>query len=194
MTKEELIRFEEEIKSMFLDKQIHAPVHLSVGSEEPLIEIFKDVDKEDDWVFSTHRSHYHGLLKGVPTEWMKEEILKKRSIHLYNSDCKFFTSAIMSGVAPIATGVAMALKRKKTKGHVWVFIGDMSAEMGVFHECTKYAARHELPMTFIIEDNGLSVNTPTQKAWGESKKEPHIIRYNYERKYPHQGCGEWVEF
>ena len=191
--KDELIDFEEEIKDLFLSKQIKSPVHLSGGNEESLIKIFKKI-KKDDWVFSTHRSHYHALLKGTDREWLKKEILEDRSIHINNKEHKFFTSAIMAGNLPIAVGVGMGLKRKKSKNKVWVFVGDMTAEMGIFHECTKYAGRHDLPIVFVVEDNGLSVDTPTQKVWGESKKEANIIRYSYKRKYPHQGCGVWVTF
>jgi len=193
MDREDLIEFEEEIKELFLNKKIGAPVHLAVGSEDPLVDIFKKI-KKDDWVFSTHRSHYHALLKGIDREWLKKEILEKRSIHIYNKEHKFFTSAIMGGILPIAVGAAMALKRKKVKNKVWAFVGDMTAEMGIFHECTKYAARHNLPIVFIVEDNGLSVNTPTQEVWGKSKSKPEIMRYKYKRKYPHQGCGVWVVF
>lgn len=193
MDREYLIEFEEEMKELFLDGRVMAPVHLAVGSEDSLIDIFKKIRK-DDWVFSTHRSHYHALLKGIGRECLKKEILEKRSIHIYNKEYKFFTSAIMAGILPIAVGVAMALKRKEAKNKVWAFVGDMTAEMGIFHECTKYAARHNLPIVFVVEDNQLSVNTPTQEVWGKNKSKPKIIRYKYKRKYPHQGCGVWVVF
>jgi len=195
MYKEDLIEFEEEIKELFLQGKIKSPVHLSVGAEEGLIEIFENI-KSDDWVFSTHRSHYHALLKGIPKEWLKKEILENRSIHINNKQYKFFSSAIMAANLPVAVGVAMALKRKKSLNKVWVFCGDMTAEMGIFHECTKYAARHELPIAFIIEDNGLSVETPTDEVWGKCtwEPEPEIYRFKYKRKYPHQGCGKWVVF
>ena len=71
---------------------------------------------------------------------------------------------------------------------------DMSAEMGIAYECMKYAGGFDLPIVFIVEDNGVSVDTPTQKVWGESEKKAKIIRYKYERGYPHQGCGIWVTF
>ena len=45
LTKEELLKFEEEIKDLFIDKKILAPVHLTKGNEEQLIEIFKDIKK-----------------------------------------------------------------------------------------------------------------------------------------------------
>ena len=180
----ELIEFEDEIKELFLQGKIRSPVHLSGGNEFYLIDIFKKI-KPNDWVFSTHRSHYHALLKGIPS--IKEEILKNHSINLNSKKHKFFTSAIVGGCIPIALGVAF-----KSKDHVWCFVGDMSSETGIFHECTKYAGGHNLPITFIVEDNGLSVNTPTKEVWGEDDAD--IIRYSYERTYPHQGSGQFVTF
>ena len=77
---------------------------------------------------------------------------------------------------------------------MWVFVGDMAAETGAFHECTKYAARHDLPITFVIEDNELSTNTPTQVVWGQHRSKRNIIRYKYKRRVPHVGIGQWVSF
>ena len=145
-------------------------------------------------VFSTHRSHYHALLHRISPDWLLNEILEGHSMHIFNSEHRFFTSAIVGGCLPIALGVAMAIKWKAEKRHVWVFVGDMAAETGAFHECTKYAARQTLPITFIIEDNGLSTNTPTQLVWGEGKDKPNIVRYSYERQFPHVGCEQWVTF
>ena len=176
-TPKTLREFEEEIKEIFLTGKVRAPVHLSGGNEEALISIFQEV-KPKDWVFSTHRSHYHALLKGISPEWVKEQILKGDSISLSNKEYKLFTSAIVGGVLPIALGVAMVGQT------VWCFVGDMSAETGIFHECVKYATGHELPIHFVVEDNGFSVDTPTEKVW----------RYSYQRKFPHVGCGKWIIF
>lgn len=193
VNKQELINFEEEIKDLFLEAKIRAPVHLSRGNEKPLIEIFKQI-KREDWVFSTHRSHYHALLKGIDPQWVRNEILAGRSMHINNKEHDFLSSSLVAGCLPIALGVAMAIKRKRAKRHVWVFVGDMAAETGIFHECTKYAARHTLPITFVIEDNGLSTNTPTQLVWGKGKSAPDIIRYKYKRFFPHINVGTFVEF
>lgn len=194
MTEQDLIQFEEEIKEIYLTGAIHGPIHLSGGNEAELIDIFRKINPED-WVFSTYRSHYHALLKGVPREVVKAEILAGRSIHLNFKEYNFMSSAIVGGCLPIAVGVAMAIKRKGEQRRVWCFVGDMAAESGVFYECTKYAARHGLPMVFIDEDNGLSVNTPTQEVWGPGILEkPEILHYIYSRKHPHIGCGVWVIF
>ena len=187
LTKEELIAFEEEIAELYSQDKIPGPIHLSYDNEEALNGIFQDV-KEHDWVFSTHRSHYHALLKGVPKDWLRDEILAGHSITINNPDYKFYASAIMGDIVPIATGTAMGLKMRNISEHVWCFVGDMCAEMGVFDESVKYAERNDFPITFVVEDNGLSVVTPTQEVWGLLPRRSKIIRYEYRNtRYPHAG-------
>jgi TPP-dependent pyruvate/acetoin dehydrogenase alpha subunit len=206
MTKEELIAFEDDIAALFLDKKIRAAIHLSRGNEEQLLEIFRWV-RPGDWVFSYHRSHYHALLKGISPKWLRREILEGRSICIFNKEHRFFASAIVGGCIPIALGAALAIDCKGIKRHVWCFVGDMAGQTGIFHECTKYAENFNLPIVYIVEDNGLSVNTPTREVWGiKESKIPsgvHEIKrwgkggiyyYCYERGYPHSGTGKWLKF
>ena len=81
MNKEKLIKFEEEIAEQFNAGKIRAPIHLYHGNEEHIINIFKKI-KSEDWVFCSLRSHYQCLLKGVPPEELKQEILVGHSISL----------------------------------------------------------------------------------------------------------------
>ncbi len=194
ITAADLRAFSEEIKDRFSRAEIHGPIHLSGNNEEELIEIFKNINR-DDWVFSTHRSHYHALLHGIDKEWLLDEICAGRSITIENIKHRFITSAIVSGILPIALGTALAIKKKNIDRHVWAFVGDMSAMSGIFHEVCQYATGHQLPLSLIVEDNGFSTNTPTQVVWGDqNNKTIDVYKYLYERIYPHQGCGKWVEF
>lgn len=191
MNKQSLIDFETEIKNIYEQGKINSPVHLSGGNEDNLVEIFKEIKKED-WVFSTWRSHYHALLKSKDKKWLKKEILKNKSMSINSKKYKIFTSSIVGGILPIATGTALALKRKKSKSHVWCFVGDMTAKLGIFHECIKYAGGYKLPITFVVEDNGLSVYTPTKKVWINGKAD--IRKYKYKTAYPHYGTGKFISF
>ena len=74
MTAKELIQFEEEIAEEFNNARIKAPVHLYYGNENEMIDVFKNV-KNEDWVLCSWRSHYQCLLKGVPREEVKAEIM-----------------------------------------------------------------------------------------------------------------------
>ena len=80
-TVESLKNFESEIGDIFNAGKIKAPVHLSDGNEEGLINVFKNVSSAD-WVLCSWRSHYQALLKGVPAEQVKSEIISGRSISL----------------------------------------------------------------------------------------------------------------
>lgn len=200
--KQELIDFEKEIADIYCDGKIRAPIHLSDGNEDALIEIFKGI-KKSDWVFSTWRSHYHALLHGVPREKIKEEILRGNSITLSFPEYRFFTSAMVGGIVPIATGTALGLKLKKESRYVWCFVGDMAAETGGFYESAKYADNHQLPITFVVEDNDESVGTPTKTVWGYKanqvpdyllRQRSNIMYYHYKKQYPHVGAGKWVTF
>jgi TPP-dependent pyruvate/acetoin dehydrogenase alpha subunit len=195
LTPPELISFEKEIAEAFERGEIRGPVHLSGGNEDQLIKVFKDVQKED-WIFSTWRNHYHALLHGIPADKVKAEILAGRSMNLSFPEHRFYSSAIVGGILPIAVGVAAAIKRQGSPRKVWCFVGDMAATTGIFHEANTYAFRQDLPIEFVIEDNGLSTNTPTEETWGIPGffKPPKHVRYAYTRTYPHCGIGKWVQF
>jgi len=152
--------------------------------------------KPNDWVFSFYRNHYHALLKGIPETWIEENIMNGLSMHPFRKDYKFFTSAIVAGQIPIALGMAKVLDMKGSKDKVWAFVGDMGAESGVFHEATKYAHNNNLPITFVVEDNGLGVETPTETVWGGKGANtlPNVIKYYYQTGVPHQGVGKEVGF
>ena len=199
MTPEDLIAFETEIADIFNAGKIRAPVHLYSGNEAQMIGIFRDV-KPEDWVFCSWRSHYQCLLKGVPREEVKAEILAGRSISLCFPKHRIVSSAIVTGVLPIAVGTAMGIKRRGEPARVHCFVGDMTAETGSFHECLKYSTNHQLPIRFIIEDNAKSVCTDTRETWNqpvlsyENSRHPLVVYYQYQTKYPHAGAGKRVQF
>jgi TPP-dependent pyruvate/acetoin dehydrogenase alpha subunit len=189
-----LIQFERKMADHWEAGKVRGPIHLSGGNEDELIEIFKYI-KKTDWVFSTWRSHYHALLKGVPSEWIEQEILDGRSITLVNKDEKFYASAIVGAIIPIAVGVAMANKREGNNETVWCFVGDMAFETGGFMENYKYAKNFDLPIKFVVEDNGVSTNTPTVETWKVKSEVPSdVIWYDYKKEWPHYGTGKWVIF
>lgn len=192
---QDLIDFENDIITHWENGEIRGPIHLSNGNETQLIKIFNKIGIHD-WVFSTWRSHYHALLHGVEPDVLKQKILDGKSITIVDKDSKFYASAIVTGTLPIALGVAKSLKLKGSDEKVWVFVGDMSFESGIFYEVHKYARNYDLPLHFIVEDNGVSTNTPTLDTWNGIQRElpEDVMYYKYESKYPHYGTGKWVVF
>lgn len=194
-SEQDLIDFEDDIISHWENGEIRGPIHLSNGNEKELIKIFNKVGI-DDYVFSTWRSHYHALLHGVEPSVLKQKILDGKSITIVDKDSKFYSSAIVTGTLPIALGVAKSIKYNGGDEKVWVFLGDMAFESGIFYEVHKYARNYDLPLYFVVEDNGVSTNTPTSATWNNIQREipQDVIYYKYESKYPHYGTGKWVVF
>jgi TPP-dependent pyruvate/acetoin dehydrogenase alpha subunit len=194
ITPDELISFETNIKNNYEAGNIPAPIHLSRGNENELINIFQYIHP-GDWVYSAWRNHYHALLHGFDRDALTKSILDGNSMSTSSSINKFYSSAIVGGIIPIALGAAMALKLKKSDRKVWCFIGDMTFETGIFHECYKYAKNFDIPLEFVVEDNNLSVHTPTDAAWKTKQDIPSdIVYYKYDNQYPHHGTGAWVNF
>lgn len=200
LTKLELIAFEDEIAACFNKALIKAPIHLYNGNEDQVLEVFKGIN-EEDWVLCSWRSHYQCLLKGVPKERLKADILAGRSISLCYKDYNIVSSGIVTGVLPIAVGIALDIRRRGGKNKVFCFMGDMTSESGVAHECIKYSVNKKLPIHFIVEDNAKSVCTLTRETWGldkltyEGAAGDYITYYKYDlSKYPHAGSGARIQF
>lgn len=194
MTPTELRAFSAEVAGRFENGEIKGPIHLCGGNEEALIEIFALIHKED-WVFATYRNSYHALLHGLPRDYVMAEIVAGRSMNMFSVEHRFFTSAIVGGCLPIATGVSGALKRMGSDRVVWCFVGDMAASIGAFHDATQFAEGHGLQIHFIIEDNYFSTDSPTKVCWGTKIADsPMVTRIVYDRTHPHCGTGKWVSF
>lgn len=192
----ELIQFENSVAVLWESAQIPYPVHFSGGNEKQLIEIFREINSRD-YVLSTHRGHYHYLLSGGSPEKLMKMITRGDSMHLFDKRINFMTSSIVAGMPAIAAGIAKAIEENKKQNRVWCFVGDGAEEEGHFYEAVRYADGHDLPCTFIIEDNDRSVETPKSQRYGSKSKMiwPGCVRrYNYIPTYPHVGTGKFINF
>lgn len=195
MTASDLIAFEDRIRDRFAAGELPFLVHLSGGNEAQLIDLFRDIGPQD-WVFSTHRNHYHALLKGIPPAEVEAAICDGRSMFIFSREHRFFTSSILAGTCAIAAGVAWQLKHSGAPGRVVCFLGDGAEEEGHFYEAALFVEAQGLPCTFIIEDNARQVDTPKNERRGTAFRARYplddmacVLRYHYEATYPHAGAG-----
>ncbi len=197
-----MIAFEEEVVRRFEDRQILAPIHLDNGNENQLIDVFRRHVRQDDWVLGSWRMHYKCLLKGVPPDELMAHIVAGKSISLCFPAYRILSSAIVGGVLPIAIGLALGIRRRGGAEKVVCFLGDMTAETGMFHECRKYARNHDLPVRWVIEDNNKSTCTDTRVTWGAGERlaceelahHGDVVHFKYTSKYPHSGGGRRIQF
>jgi len=193
MTKADLIAFEDSVKGLWETGELPYLVHLCGGNEDQLIEIFREVGPQD-WVFSSHRSHYHYLLHGGDRDRLLDLIKRGSSMFVFDQERQFVTSSVLAGTCCIAAGVAWELASEMSgadrRPHVWCFLGDGAEDEGHFYEAVRFVQGHNLPCTFVIEDNDRSVDTT--KAARKSVPIPWpdcVRRYHYTPTYPHAGSG-----
>lgn len=146
--------------------EIFCPVHLSLGHERVAADIWECIGSED-WLFSTHRNHHHYFAKGGDEQRLWDEILGlpsglnagfAGSQSITDAALRFHSSAIVGGMVGVATGVAQALKMDLSRNIAVCCIGDAGTEQGVFWEALNFAVLHMLPIAFICENNGKSVD------------------------------------
>lgn len=160
---------EETIARYYFDNKIFSFVHFYVGQEAVAVGVSMSLEFKDK-VIGNHRSHGHYLAKGGGLFEMYSEMLGKASgcckgkggsMHMLAKHANFLgTTPILSSGVPIATGIALTEKFKKSGSISVVYVGDGASEEGSMYESLNFAATFELPILFVIEDNLYSVNTP----------------------------------
>lgn len=191
MTAKDLIRIESRIRDLWLDGQIPSLLHLCGGNEAQLIKVFEQIDTERDWLFCSHRAHYHALLFGMPEEELIRQILEGRSMSL----CwpRMVQSSIVAGTCSIAAGKAMAIKLRGGTERVWCFLGDGASDEGTFWEAARFVSARGLPCTFVLEFNNSSCGVRIDQRWGDIPKwdwPECVYQYTYTPTYPHAGTRE----
>ena len=147
---------------------IFCPVHLSLGHEGVAADLHEWMQPQD-YLFSTHRNHHHFLAKGGDEQKLWDEIMGLESglnggfagsQGISDASINFHASAIVGGLVGVATGTAYALKMDGSKAIAICVVGDGGTEAGVFWESLNFAALHKLPIAYICENNGMSVDSP----------------------------------
>jgi TPP-dependent pyruvate/acetoin dehydrogenase alpha subunit len=141
-------------------------MHLAAGQEPVAVGVCAHLRKEDT-VTGTHRPHHFAIAKGVPLHKMTAEIFGKVTglgrgkgghMHLFDPEHKFACSGIIAAGLPPACGAALAARKR---GKDWVavaFFGEGAANAGTFHESLNLAARWQLPVVFVCEDNKYAIS------------------------------------
>jgi len=171
---------EERIASEYSRQEIRCPTHLYIGQEAVAAGVSVNL-KNEDIVFSYHRSHGHYLAKGGNLDAMISEIYGKAtgcskgiggSQHLIDLSVNFCGAIpIVSETIPLSVGAAWGEKMKGNKAMTVVFFGDAATEEGVFFESVNFAVLKNIPVLFVCENNLYSILTyildrqPFKKVW-----------------------------
>jgi TPP-dependent pyruvate/acetoin dehydrogenase alpha subunit len=163
-------RFEETVLDNFSKGVFFGTTHTYLGQEANAVGILSNI-REEDLVVSNHRCHGHFLAYGGDARALFAELMGRStgvcggrggSQHLQWRN--FYSNGILGGIVPIATGMGLAEKFKKSSAITIVFLGDGTLGEGVVYESLNLASLWNIPILFILENNRIAQTTPIELA------------------------------
>jgi len=130
---------------------------------------------EDEWIMTLHRNLGVFTARNMPlhklfTQWQggQEGFSKGRERSFHFGSKQHHICGMISHLGPqlaIADGVSLAHKLRKENKVSLAFTGEGGTSEGDFHEALNVAAVWDLPVIFLIENNGYALSTPTGEQY-----------------------------
>jgi len=162
-------RFEETLLDLFSLGKLVGTTHTYIGQEANAVGLIDHLEPERDVVFSNHRCHGHYLAFTDDAFGLLCEVMGKApgvcggkggSQHLCKGN--FYSNGVLGSIVPVATGIALAEKRKGSGAVSTVFLGDGTLGEGVVYESLNLASLWKLPVLFVVENNRYAQSTPVE--------------------------------
>lgn len=160
--------FEERVHREFASGGIPGFVHLYAGEETAAVAVCENLQPGDQ-ITSTHRGHGHSIAKDCDVTAMMKEIFgradglchgKGGSMHIADiSKGMLGANGIVGGGPPLACGAALSARVLDNGGVAVAFFGDGAFNQGTTLESLNFARVYDLPVLFVLEDNGYAEST-----------------------------------
>ncbi|MGN6494525.1 MAG: alpha-ketoacid dehydrogenase subunit alpha/beta [Agriterribacter sp.] len=131
--------------------------------------------ERDEWILPLHRNLGVFTTRGINLgklfmQWQgsKEGFTKGRERSFHFGSAEHHICGMISHLGPqmaVADGMALAAKLKKENKVTLVFCGEGGTSEGDFHEALNVAAVWDLPVIFLVENNGYALSTPTNEQY-----------------------------
>jgi pyruvate dehydrogenase E1 component alpha subunit len=129
--------------------------------------------EKDDWLCPTHRDMGVFLVRGMQPRFIFAQYLGRaagptrgRDGNMHMGDLALHLVPIISSIGasvPVASGIALALKYRRTSSVVFSYFGDGATSRGDWHEGVNFAAVQKLPVVYICNNNQYAYSTPLEK-------------------------------
>jgi pyruvate dehydrogenase E1 component alpha subunit len=166
-------RFEERSLRAYQAKKIGGFLHLYIGQEAVAVGCCSLMGPNDH-VITAYRDHGHAMAVGMDPKPLMAEVYGKAtgcskgkggSMHYFDPSRNFWGGhGIVGGQIPLGVGLAYGLKYRGLKGAAMAFMGDGAVNQGAVHEAYNLASLWNLPVVFVIENNGYSMGTSQARS------------------------------
>ena len=161
-------------------EQMGGFLHLYIGQESVAAGCVS-LCGADDHHITAYRCHGHGIAAGMSMNECMAELCGKStgsaagkggSMHLFAPDKNFWGGhGIVGGQIPLGLGLGYGIKYQEKEGCALAFLGDGAINQGAVHESLNLAALFDVPVIFVIENNGYSMGT----SQARSSSAPEIL-------------------
>lgn len=161
-------RFEESLLELFSLGKLVGTTHTCIGQEADAVGVISHLERDRDVVMSNHRCHGHYLAFTDDVDGLLREVMgrtggvcggKGGSQHLCNGN--FYSNGVLGSTIPVATGMALAERERRSGGVTVAFLGDGTLGQGVVYESLNFASLWGLPILYVVENNFYAQSTPS---------------------------------
>ncbi len=172
-------RFEEKAGQLYGLGLIGGFCHLYIGQEAVAVGLQSALKPGEDSVITGYRDHGHMLAYGLDPKVIMAELTgrdagiskgKGGSMHMFSSEKKFFGGhGIVGAQVPLGAGLAFGHKYREDGGVCMAYFGDGAANQGQVYETFNMASLWNLPIIFVIENNGYAMGTAVKRSSAETE-------------------------
>lgn len=169
-------RFEERAARAYTQALIGGYCHLNLGEEAAVVGLMSAM-RPTDYLFTNYREHGYAITRGIDPNRVMAELYGRidgvskgwgGSMHMFDVTQRLLGGyGIVGGQLPLATGAALAIDYREQDEIVLCTMGDGTTNIGAFHEALNIAAIWNLPIVYVIINNGLGMGTTVAAASGE---------------------------
>lgn len=167
-------KFEDKTGALYIQQKIRGFLHLYNGQEALLAGAMAVIDPKKDKMITAYRNHVQPIAMGMDPKYVMAELYGKStgcskgkggSMHMFSKEHNFFGGhGIVGAQVPLGAGIAFADKYNNTDAVTLCYMGDGAVRQGAFHEALNMAMLWELPVIFIVENNGYAMGTSVKRT------------------------------
>jgi 2-oxoisovalerate dehydrogenase E1 component len=168
-------RTEQLILTQFGRGLVSGTTHTCLGQELCQMAVVRSLVHPDDVVLSNHRNHghflaYSGEFTGLVAEVMGREagVCGGHGGSQHLAYRHFHSNGVQGGMSGIGVGLGLARKLDASESIVVVMLGDGTLGQGLLYESLNLASIWDVPILFVIENNGIAQTTDTSRTIGGS--------------------------
>lgn len=167
-------KFEDKLAAVYIQQKVRGFLHLYNGQEAILAGALHAMEIGKDRMITAYRNHVQPIGMGVDPKRVMAELFGKStgtsmglggSMHIFSKEHKFHGGhGIVGGQIPLGAGMAFGDKYFNRDNVTLCFMGDGAVRQGSLHETLNLATLWQLPVVFVVENNGYAMGTSVART------------------------------